>query len=114
MSDLTDAVADERQATGAAPAPPAQALRATLRGVGAVIGPPAAVRARLYFVGWVRASYEAHMPGLDDTLLGYTTQDFLLRSISPLEGPLLVGIAAVLVALGVHHQIVTRADAVSE
>jgi hypothetical protein len=85
-------------------------MRATLRGIGAVIGPTTVVLALLYYFGWVRTTYQAHQLGLDDTLLGYTTQDYVLRSIAPLEGPLLVTLAAILLALGAHRAIVSWID----
>jgi hypothetical protein len=99
MTDLSKSPAE----TDASGQPPAQALRTTVRGLSAVVGPSSLVLALLYYFGWVRTSYQAHELGLDDTLLGYSTQDYILRSITALEGPLLVGMAAVLAALGAHR-----------
>src|SRR5213079_1107298 len=89
---------------------PGHAMRVTLRSIGQVIAPSTIVLALLFYFGWVRTGYQAHRLGLDDTLLGYTTQDYVLRSIAPLEGPLLVTLAAMLVALGAHRLIVSWAD----
>ena len=110
----TTTVTDAPQVTVDAGVPPAHALRATLRGVSAVVGPTTMVLALLYYFGWVRTSYQAHRLGLDDSLLGYSTQDYVLRSISSLEGPLTIGAAAVLLALGAHRALLSWIDGHSE
>jgi hypothetical protein len=83
-------------------ADPTRSLRATVRGIGSVVGPTSAVTALLYYFGWTRTSIEAHQLGLDDSLLGYSTQDYLLRSMSSMFGPLVVGLLAGLAAIGFH------------
>ncbi len=89
---------------------PTRSLRATVRGIGSVVGPTSAVTALLYYFGWTRTSIEAHQLGLDDSLLGYSTQDYLLRSMSSMFGPLVVALLAALVGLGIHSAIVAWVD----
>ena len=81
-------------------ADPTRSLRATLRGIGSVVGPTSAVTALLYYFGWTRASYEATQLGLDQSLLGYSTQDYLLRSLSSMLTPLVIGLVAALGGFG--------------
>ena len=88
------------------PDDPTRTLRHTFRGIGAVVGPTSAVTGLLYYFGWTRTSIEAHLLGLDDSLLGYSTQDYLLRSMSSMFGPLVVGLVAALGALGLHAAVV--------
>jgi hypothetical protein len=91
-------------------ADPTRSLRATVRGIGSVVGPTSAVTALLYYFGWTRTSIEAHQLGLDDSLLGYSTQDYLLRSMSSMFGPLVVALLAALAGLGIHSAIVAWVD----
>ena len=67
-----------------------------------IVAPTTLVVALLYYFGWARTSAEAHALGLDDSLFGYSTQDYILRSISSMYWPLFVGAGAVLVGLFVH------------
>jgi hypothetical protein len=87
---------------------PTRAVRATFTGLGAVIAPTSAVTALLYYYGWTRSSVEARRLGLDDSLLGYSTQDYLLRSMSSMLAPLVVALMVVLVALAFHALVLAR------
>ncbi|MDQ6798718.1 MAG: hypothetical protein M3011_12015 [Actinomycetota bacterium] len=89
---------------------PTRSLRSTLRGVASVVAPASVVTALLYYFGWTRTNSEAKHLGLDDSLLGYSTQDYLLRSMSSLFTPLAVGVVAVLVGLALHAALVAWAD----
>jgi len=89
---------------------PTRSLRSTLRGVASVAAPASIVTALLYYFGWARTSYEATQLGLNDSLLGYSTQDYLLRSMSSLYTPLAVGVVALLVGLACHAGLVSWAD----
>lgn len=53
-----------------------------LQSIGAVVAPTTLITALLYYFGWARISAQAQYLGLDPSLLGYSTQDYLLRSIS--------------------------------
>jgi hypothetical protein len=81
---------------------PTHSLKATFRGIGAVVAPTSAVTALLYYFGWTRTSVEATELGLDDSLLGYSTQDYLLRSMSSMFAPLVVALVTALAGLGAH------------
>lgn len=88
-------------------ADPTRSLRATLRGIGSVVAPTSAVTALLYYFGWTRTTVQATQLGLDESLLGYSTQDYLLRSITSMLGPLVVGLVAILVGLALHALLTT-------
>ncbi|MFI5046644.1 MAG: hypothetical protein ACHQIG_06240 [Acidimicrobiia bacterium] len=78
---------------------PVGPMRATLRGVLAVVAPSTLVVALLFYFGWARTSAQAHALGLDDSLFGYSTRDYVLNSVSSMYWPLFVGAVALLVAL---------------
>lgn len=77
-------------------------LKATFRGIGSVVAPTSAITALSYYFGWVRTSTQAELLGLDDSLLGYSTQDYLLRSLSSMFAPLVVAVVVVFVGLTAH------------
>lgn len=53
-----------------------------------VLAPPATVAtALLIYFGWARADAQARAMGLSVNLFGYTTRDFVLRSVSALYAP---------------------------
>ena len=97
----TDAATDDAEVDASAveAANPTGGLRTTLRGVLAVVAPSTLVVALLFYFGWARTSAQAHALGLDDTLFGYTTRDYILNSVSSMYWPLFVGAVALLVAL---------------
>ncbi len=90
-------------------ADPTRSVRGVFKGIGAVIAPTSAVTALLYYFGWTRTTVEANRLGLDDSLLGYSTQDYLLRSMSSMYGPLVVGLVAVLLGIAAHAVVVAWA-----
>ena len=101
--------ADERETTGPGPLDPTRSFRATLRGLGTVVAPTSAVTALLYYFGWSRTTIQAHELGIDDSLLGYSTQDYLLRSMSSMLAPLVIGLLATLVGLLLHAAVMAWA-----
>ena len=55
------------------------------------VGPPlTVVTALLIYFGWARADAQSKAMGVDVSMFGYSTQDYVLRSISTLYLPLLV------------------------
>ena len=64
--------------------------------LGSVVAPTTALTALLYYFGWVVTNAQASVFGLDESTLGYSTRDYLLRSTGalfvPLGGVLLLGI----------------------
>jgi hypothetical protein len=91
---------------GSAAADPLQSLRATLRGVASVVAPTSLLTALLYYFGWARTSYQARALGLDDSLFGFSTKDYLLRSIDAMFWPLFVGTLVTLAALSLHGHVI--------
>lgn len=81
---------------------PIRSLQTTVRGLLSIVAPTTLVVGLLYYFGWARTSAEAHALGLDDSLFGYSSQDYILRSISSMYWPLLVGTLAVLGGLLLH------------
>lgn len=78
-------------------------LRATLKGLATVVAPTSLVTSLLYYFGWARTSTQAQVLGLHDSLLGYSSQDYLLRSVDPMFWPMFVGMIVVLVGIGGHR-----------
>ena len=85
---------------------PTGSLLATFKGIGAIVAPTSLVTALLYYFGWVRTDVQADQLGFDESMLGYSIQDYLLNSMSSMFGPLLIGLLAALVGLAVHGLVV--------
>jgi hypothetical protein len=68
-----------------------------LTAIGAVASQAAVLTALLYYVGWARTHATWEEFGLDPGLIGYGTEDYVLRSINATFSPL---IAVTLVGLG--------------
>jgi hypothetical protein len=64
--------------------------------LGSVVAPATLLSALLYYFGWVVTNAQASVFGLDESALGYSTRDYLLRSTGalfiPLGGILLLGV----------------------
>jgi hypothetical protein len=67
-----------------------------LGSLGALLGVLTAV---MYYFGWRRSDVQAREMGIDVSLFGFSSQDYVLRSISSLFLPLLVLLAVGLAAL---------------
>jgi hypothetical protein len=99
-------------ASAAEPGPAAGGGESPLRSALSVVttlGPPLTiVTALMFYFGWMRSDTQARYMGLDVSLFGFSTQDYVLQSISTLYIPLL---AAATLALGwlALHQRVDRA-----
>jgi hypothetical protein len=89
---------------------PGPSIQATLRGVATFVAPTSLVTALLFYFGWTRTSYQARVMGLDDSLLGFSTQDYILNSISSMYWPLFSGAVAVLVAVVAHGLLTSWLD----
>jgi len=74
-----------------------QSIPDLIRVVGSIVAPTALLTALLYYFGWVVTNAQAKVFGLDESALGYSTRDYLLRSTGaifiPLGCILLVGVA---------------------
>ncbi|BBH69869.1 hypothetical protein ACTI_65540 [Actinoplanes sp. OR16] len=78
---------------------------------GLVVAPFATLTGLLYYFGWVRTNAIFSEFGIDANLLGYSAQDYLLRSAGVAFRPcaaLLIGATAVLLT----HRLVARAVAI--
>lgn len=63
----------------------------------------------LYYFGWVRAQATVSYFGLDTSLVGYSTTDYLLRSVNVTFTSFIRVAFVVLVLLGLHRLVVLRA-----
>lgn len=81
---------------------PVKSLQGTVRALLSVVAPTTLVVGLLFYFGWARTSAQAHALGLDDTLFGYSTRDYVLNSVSSMYWPLFVGAIALLVGLLAH------------
>lgn len=91
--------------TPAGEAGPAEHLRpllVTMKGIASLVAPTSLVTALVFYFGWTRTSTQAALMGLEDSLLGFTFQDYLLRSIDPMYWPLFAGVVAALAGLALH------------
>jgi hypothetical protein len=77
-----------------------------VRGVVSVLttlGPPLTIAtALMIYFGWARSDTQAREMGLDVSLFGYTTRDYVMNSISTLYLPLLLLAGITLAGLAVH------------
>ena len=68
------------------PPPPPEAkkadLREVLRPVVAVVANITVLTALLVYFGWRRSETQAHQLGIDESILGMSTRDYLLRSMA--------------------------------
>lgn len=76
-----------------------------LKGVVALLPPITLITALMFYFGWARTYSEARALHADASLFGYTTQDYLLRSVDSLYFPLIVLTAIALVFLLVHQRV---------
>jgi hypothetical protein len=79
------------------------------RAVGIIASQTAVLTAVLFYFGWARANAAFGYFGVDLSLLGFSTSDYLLRSTNSAFRPLLLtGLVAVL-ATGVHQALTAAA-----
>lgn len=77
----------------------------TLRGLAAIIAPTSLITALIYYFGWVRTSIQATYMGLDDSLFGYSTTDYLLLGAPSMFWPIVFGLLVGLGLLLMHGAI---------
>jgi hypothetical protein len=97
MTDASRAT-DEGAAAGAG-APLPESLAKVL---GTIVAPTSLATALLYFFGWSHAYWFFHYLGVDSSLLGFGTTDYLMRSADALFVPMTVAAIGVLAALWGH------------
>jgi hypothetical protein len=84
------------------------------RAAGIVFSQTAVLTAVLFYFGWVRANATFDYFGVDVSLLGFSTSDYLLRSINSAFRPLLLTGLVAVVATGVHQAVVAAVAGGSE
>ncbi|NUT34867.1 MAG: hypothetical protein HOV79_17560 [Hamadaea sp.] len=91
-----------------APEEPTATTRELSRQLVLLLANVTVITALLVYFGWRRAETQAARLGIDESLLGMSTQDYLLRSVGPvLELLLALGLAGLLV-LGADRAVQTR------
>lgn len=85
------------------PAPPVQ--QRALKAIGTIVAPAALVTALMYLFGLLHAYWFFSRFGVDYTLMGLTTEDYLVRSADGLFVPLVVVSAAGLAVLWVSRRL---------
>jgi hypothetical protein len=92
------------------PPPDESPLKAAIS-VLTTLGPPLTiVTALMIYFGWARSAKQAQYMGLDVSLFGFSTQDYVLLSISTLYIPLLAVAALTLGWLVLHHRVSRALD----
>ena len=89
---------------------PARSLRTTLRGLATLVAPTSVVTSLLYYFGWTRASRQSQAMGFHVSLLGFSTQDYVLQSLAPMFWPLLVGLLVSIAGLLLHAGVLLYAS----
>jgi hypothetical protein len=77
-----------------------------LKVVGSVVSQVAVLTALLYYFGWARAQAAFDYFGLDPATVGYTTADYVLRSVSATFEPIFVGLLLALLLPTLHRSLV--------
>lgn len=83
-----------------------QHLRPVLETVGLVVAPTTLLTSLLFFFGYMRSSALWDRFGLDLSVLGFSTQDYLLRGIDSVWVPLSVIVVTTLLVLQLHSYMV--------
>ncbi len=80
-------------------------IRSLFQLVGSVLAPTTVLTALLFYFGWAHAYWFFRHFGLDISLLGLTTQDYLMRSVDTLFVPLTVLLSVGVLLLGAHRRV---------
>ncbi|HEU4900761.1 MAG TPA: hypothetical protein VFX88_24810 [Actinomycetota bacterium] len=90
------------------PGPDPGRLRNLLETATLVLAPTTVITALLFYFGWAQTNALFGRLGIDQSALGFTVQDYLLRSVNSTFRPLSVVLLAATAGLSVHIA-VTRA-----
>lgn len=95
--------------------PPAQAAERTsglppqlAKILGAIVAPTTLLTALLYYFGWSHAYWFCNYFGVNSTVLGFTSTDYLMRSVDALFVPMTVAASAALLAVWGHSLLRAR------
>jgi len=81
---------------------PTTNARGAIELIGLVVAPTTLITALAFYFGWVMTNARSSYFGIDASALGYSTQDYLLRSTDALFVPLGTVIVTALVAVWLH------------
>src|SRR5215471_16050550 len=70
--------------------------------LGGVVAPTTLLTALLYYFGWSHAYWFCNYFGVNSTVLGFTTTDYLMRSVDALFVPMTVAASGALLAVWCH------------
>jgi hypothetical protein len=73
---------------------------------GAVVAPVTFLSALAYYFGWTKTNTQVAYFGIDHSVLGFSAQDYVLRSVDPLFVPLGGALLVALLVLGAHTAVV--------
>jgi hypothetical protein len=96
---------------GRTPAEPAETgttVRSTLELVALVIAPTTLLTALAFYFGWTLTNARARYFAIDPSTLGFSTSDYVLRSVDALYVPVAVLAVAGLVVVGIHSIVDSR------
>jgi len=105
---VPDAVGGEDRLPPIVAADSPDRLRSVLQVVGSVVAPTSLLTALLFYFGWAHAYWFFSYFGFDISLLGLTTQDYLMRSVDALFVPLTLSLGIGLLLVWAHAAMVTR------
>lgn len=83
-------------------------LGSLLRRVGSVVAPTTLLTSLLYYFGFAHSAAFLRYFGLDISLLGLSTQDYMMQSVDALFVPLVVSFTVGLVTIWGHARLATR------
>ena len=101
---------DQGDAASASPVRSEATVLRTVQSLGAVVGPTALITALLFYFGWAKAQAFSQYFGLDVSLFGLSTQDYLLQSIRSVFIPLGVLLIGGLLLLWAHGIVVRHLE----
>lgn len=81
-----------------------------LGAITAALPPVTLIGSLMFYFGWERSSQQARDMGLDVALFGYSTSDYVLRSLNALSIPLLLTGGLALIWLAVHRYVQIKLD----
>lgn len=100
-----------RRGENAGPAPAAGIPPRLAKFLGAIVAPTTLLTGLLYYFGWSHAYWFFDYFGVNSTLLGFTSTDYLMRSVDALFVPMTVAASAGLVAVWGHSVLRARVAA---
>lgn len=89
-------------------AEPTDRLGAVIPLIGSVVAPTTLLTALLFYFGWAHAYWFFRYFGFDISLLGLTTQDYMMRSVDALFVPLTVSLTVGALLLWAHSAVADR------